>query len=570
MLADPALEARAREVGEELRCLVCRNQSIDDSDADLAHDLRVLVRERITAGDSNEQIIAYVRSRYGDFVLLRPPFAIGTAAAVGRAGADPVARRRSRSRGFTGPPRDAAPPPPLSAEERRRLAAVLGEEAAMSLGLADRADRADLAGVGAPAGAAACCAGTARGSREAYNLAVYRDQLAEIERDLARGVLTAEQAEAARAEIGRRILALGPRRTAPLPVRRDAVAAAIVAVLLCRSRRGCSTPRLGSPALPDQPFAERAQRRADSHGRAGAAARHAEALGKLRRICRASRRSDRLAAAGPLRAEPRRITGGRRRLPPCRRSVRPSPRHHGRLGRGAGAGRRRHGDAGGARGVRGGAAGPGERAALALLPGARADATGRREGRAARLGRSRGRFAGRCRMAAAVATAHRRSRAARARPGDGEAVRCARAAAAAPPSATPIAGGVRHAVAAGGRSGREGDRRRSAGRAPRDDRARWSSASPRASNSSPTMSKAGRGSAAPTWCCSGPKGARRLRPCGEAEAGRPSAAAGIGRGDSGSGSRRAWGSLSRADRNWSRCRRTARSSRRRNSPRRGA
>ena len=66
MLADPKLEARARDVGQELRCLVCRNQSIDDSDADLAHDLRVLVRERIKAGDSNDQVIAYIRSRYGD------------------------------------------------------------------------------------------------------------------------------------------------------------------------------------------------------------------------------------------------------------------------------------------------------------------------------------------------------------------------------------------------------------------------------------------------------------------------------------------------------------------------
>src|SRR5690242_9740438 len=78
MLADPVLEARAREVGRDLRCLVCRNQSIDDSDADLAHDLRVLVRERLKTGDSNAQVIAYIRSRYGDFVLLRPPFEIGT------------------------------------------------------------------------------------------------------------------------------------------------------------------------------------------------------------------------------------------------------------------------------------------------------------------------------------------------------------------------------------------------------------------------------------------------------------------------------------------------------------
>ncbi len=78
ILKDPALEARAREVGRELRCLVCQNQSIDDSDADLARDLRVLVRDRIVAGDSNEDVIAYVVSRYGDFVLLNPPFKLKT------------------------------------------------------------------------------------------------------------------------------------------------------------------------------------------------------------------------------------------------------------------------------------------------------------------------------------------------------------------------------------------------------------------------------------------------------------------------------------------------------------
>jgi cytochrome c-type biogenesis protein CcmH len=72
-LADPALEARARTLGQELRCLVCQNQSIDDSNADLAHDLRVLVRERLVAGDSDAQVLAYLTSRYGDYVLLRPP-----------------------------------------------------------------------------------------------------------------------------------------------------------------------------------------------------------------------------------------------------------------------------------------------------------------------------------------------------------------------------------------------------------------------------------------------------------------------------------------------------------------
>jgi cytochrome c-type biogenesis protein CcmH len=72
-LSDPVLEGRAREISKELRCLVCQNQSIDDSNADLARDLRVLVRERLVAGDSNEQVIAYIHDRYGDFVLLRPP-----------------------------------------------------------------------------------------------------------------------------------------------------------------------------------------------------------------------------------------------------------------------------------------------------------------------------------------------------------------------------------------------------------------------------------------------------------------------------------------------------------------
>lgn len=72
VLADPALELRAREVSKELRCLVCQNQSIDDSNADLARDLRVLVRERITAGDTNDEVLDYVVNRYGEFVLLRP------------------------------------------------------------------------------------------------------------------------------------------------------------------------------------------------------------------------------------------------------------------------------------------------------------------------------------------------------------------------------------------------------------------------------------------------------------------------------------------------------------------
>jgi cytochrome c-type biogenesis protein CcmH len=74
MLKDPALEARARVLSEELRCLVCQNQSIDDSDAPLAHDIRVLLRERLEAGDSDAQAIDYLVARYGEFVLLRPRF----------------------------------------------------------------------------------------------------------------------------------------------------------------------------------------------------------------------------------------------------------------------------------------------------------------------------------------------------------------------------------------------------------------------------------------------------------------------------------------------------------------
>jgi cytochrome c-type biogenesis protein CcmH len=74
VLADPALEARARALSAELRCMVCQNQSIDDSNADLAKDLRLLVRERLKAGDTDQQVLDYLVSRYGEFVLLKPRF----------------------------------------------------------------------------------------------------------------------------------------------------------------------------------------------------------------------------------------------------------------------------------------------------------------------------------------------------------------------------------------------------------------------------------------------------------------------------------------------------------------
>lgn len=80
VLDDPALEARARDLSKELRCLVCRNQSIDDSGAPLARDLRLLVRERLVAGDSDQDAMAYIVDRYGEFVLLRPPLNAGNLA----------------------------------------------------------------------------------------------------------------------------------------------------------------------------------------------------------------------------------------------------------------------------------------------------------------------------------------------------------------------------------------------------------------------------------------------------------------------------------------------------------
>jgi len=83
MLPDPALEARARTLSRELRCMVCQNQSIDDSDAPLARDLRILVRERLKAGDDDRKVLDFLTARYGDFVLLKPRFSWETAALWG-------------------------------------------------------------------------------------------------------------------------------------------------------------------------------------------------------------------------------------------------------------------------------------------------------------------------------------------------------------------------------------------------------------------------------------------------------------------------------------------------------
>ena len=127
ILADPVLEERARALSQQLRCLVCQNQSIDDSDADLARDLRQLVRERLVAGDSDAEIIAFLTARYGDFVLLKPPVKPATwglwfgplAVLVVAAGGIVVYLRR---RG----PRDPGSVP-LSADEQARLDALMRE-----------------------------------------------------------------------------------------------------------------------------------------------------------------------------------------------------------------------------------------------------------------------------------------------------------------------------------------------------------------------------------------------------------------------------------------------------------
>lgn len=125
-LADPALEARARALSRELRCIVCQNESIDDSNATLAKDIRVLLRERLSAGDSDQQAKAFLVARYGDFVLLRPPVRTETyllwygpfaLLALGALAAFAALRRRR-----------PAPPAPLTPEEQAKLDALLREE----------------------------------------------------------------------------------------------------------------------------------------------------------------------------------------------------------------------------------------------------------------------------------------------------------------------------------------------------------------------------------------------------------------------------------------------------------
>jgi cytochrome c-type biogenesis protein CcmH len=126
-LPDPAQEARARALGATLRCLVCQNESIDDSHADLAHDIRVLLRERIAAGDTDQQAVQAIVSRYGQFVLLKPPVEPATYVlwfgpvgllVVGLIGTVVWLRRH---------PKATPAPAPLSQAEQRRLDSLLQE-----------------------------------------------------------------------------------------------------------------------------------------------------------------------------------------------------------------------------------------------------------------------------------------------------------------------------------------------------------------------------------------------------------------------------------------------------------
>ena len=129
ILPDAKLEERARNLSRELRCMVCQNQSIDDSDAPLARDLRLLVRERLKEGDSDKQVMDYLTTRYGDFVLLNPPMNAKTfllwvlpAGLLVLGGIVLVFAMRRRA---NVPAASAVPVSPLSAEEERKIARLL-------------------------------------------------------------------------------------------------------------------------------------------------------------------------------------------------------------------------------------------------------------------------------------------------------------------------------------------------------------------------------------------------------------------------------------------------------------
>jgi cytochrome c-type biogenesis protein CcmH len=126
VMKEPALEDRARALSAELRCMVCQNQSIDDSDAPLARDIRILIRQRIEKGESNDAVRAYLVSRYGDFILLKPPFKPETLLLWLIA---PLTLGAGFAAIFLARRRAAVATPALSAEEEARLAALTKGEA---------------------------------------------------------------------------------------------------------------------------------------------------------------------------------------------------------------------------------------------------------------------------------------------------------------------------------------------------------------------------------------------------------------------------------------------------------
>jgi cytochrome c-type biogenesis protein CcmH len=134
MLPDPVLEARARALSKDLRCMVCQNESIDDSEAPLAHDLRVLVRERLKAGDTDQQVLDFLVARYGEFVLLKPPLSWHTVAlwglppAVLLIGAVVIIADLRRRRRLNSATDDGSE---LSAAEETRLAELLRDNSAL-------------------------------------------------------------------------------------------------------------------------------------------------------------------------------------------------------------------------------------------------------------------------------------------------------------------------------------------------------------------------------------------------------------------------------------------------------
>jgi cytochrome c-type biogenesis protein CcmH len=129
-LDNPALEERAREISKGIRCVVCQNQDIDSSNAELARDLRLLIRERLVEGDSNDQVESYLVARYGDYVLLKPPFKastlllwLGPFLVLLLGGIASAFYLRRRAAGVE----EAATPAPLSAEERAKVQRILDQ-----------------------------------------------------------------------------------------------------------------------------------------------------------------------------------------------------------------------------------------------------------------------------------------------------------------------------------------------------------------------------------------------------------------------------------------------------------